>query len=129
MGITQSIWNFFWWLRWFGGASCRQIKDKKNFPLKINYYLLKCIGVTIIYPIYLTEKLTLYYLDTKVFVVQTACSFVSVIAAHDRQTNIVRVYIRTPAWQTQRETPPDWSDSHRRLTPTENCLNWHNFKN
>ena len=63
---------------WNKLRGCRQHKDKKNSPIKINNYLLKRIGLTIIYPMYL-EKLLLNYPDTKVFIVPTAYSFLAVI--------------------------------------------------
>ena len=64
-------------------------KQKKRLST-INY-LLKCISITIIYPIYLREKFSLYYPDMKVFfIMQTTNSFLAVIKSQERK--FVRVY-------------------------------------
>ena len=68
-------------VRWSKLPGCRQLKDKKNFLLRINNYLLKRIGQTTIYSEIYSEKVSFYYPDTNVFVGQTVYSFVAVMEA------------------------------------------------
>ena len=43
-------------IHWNKSPGCRQLKDKKNSPLKINNYIVKQNGATIIYTIYIYRE-------------------------------------------------------------------------
>ena len=69
---------------WSKLPECRQLKDKKNIQLIIiNSYLLKHIGVTIIYAIYVYRKIV-----ALLFSLHTV--FVAVIEVQETEKELVK---------------------------------------
>ena len=83
--------------------ACRQFKDKKNFLLTINNYLLKFTDVTIIHPIYLWREIVALLSRYEDIHCSECIQFCSSHRS-TREREIVRAYIRTPACQPLRDT-------------------------